>query len=61
MLYNFFYESSLKAYLMERFNSKVVYKKFVWLLQISHSLKIKKSLSIMHRLRIKQIYIEDLP
>ena len=42
MLYNFFYESSLKAYLMERFNSKVVYKKFVWLLQISHSLKIKK-------------------
>ena len=52
-------ESYLRVYFMGRFNSKDVYAKCVFFTNIEndYSLKIKKLLSIMRRLRIKYIYI----
>ena len=60
-------ESSLRFYLMGRCHGKVTYQKYVFFLNIGnyYPLKIirkknqKELLSILHRLRIKQTYIED--
>ena len=54
-------QSYLRVYFMGRFNSKVIIQKCVFFTNIrnNYSVKIKKLLSIMRRLRIKWIYIED--
>ena len=57
-------ESSLRVYLMRRCHSKVIYRKCVifykhWKQSLVKRLLVKKLLSILHRLQIKQINVED--
>ena len=53
-------DSSFRVSFMGTCNSKVVYQKWVFTnIANDYSLKIKKLLSGIHGLRIKEIYIED--
>ena len=57
-------ESSLRVYLMRRCHSKVIYQKCVifykyWKQLLVKRLLVKKVLSILHQLQIKQINVED--